>query len=86
MNNNPKRDLLLSKVSMGEFVNEKKTPNNTSSLSYDELLRRHNELINLYEELQNMTYSLLTENNIHPKNTDKIIFQIAGRTFSATLD
>ena len=66
---NTKKDLLLSKVSMSEFVNEKKTSNQGDKLSYDELLKRHNELINLFEELQNMTFSLLTENNIHPKKS-----------------
>lgn len=80
----------LKKLTKGVFMNasdentERGIINN--NLSYDELMERY---VSLMEKMQEMTESveiLLENNNVLPKNTQKVMIQIKGRVFAGEME
>lgn len=81
----------LKRLTKGVFMN---TPDentdreyiNNRNLSYDELMERY---ITLMEKMQEMTESvemLLENNNVLPKDTQKVMIQIKGRVFAGEME
>lgn len=76
---------LFNNVNMGGHIKESKVFDDKRD-DYETLLYKHNLLMEMYEELYEKNEAILKENNIIPKNTTKIVLQIGGKIFHATLD
>lgn len=81
----------LNRLTKGVFmntsdVNTEREYVDNRNLSYDELMERY---ITLMEKMQEMTESvemLLENNNVLPKDTQKVMIQIKGRVFAGEME
>lgn len=81
----------LNRLTKGVFmntsdVNTEREYVDNRNLSYDELMERY---VTLMEKMQEMTASvemLLENNNVLPKNTQKVMIQIKGRVFAGEME
>ena len=81
----------LNKLTKGVFMNtsdvniEREYVDNTD-LSYDELMKRYLTLMEKMNEMTESLEMLLENNNVLPKDTQKVMIQIKGRVFAGEME